>query len=241
MNLVVLPSPAAVAERAHELLWEHYFRAIAERNRFTVALSGGSTPRQLHAILADDPDFDWTRVFITLSDERWVPADDEQSNARMVHETLLQYAPEAEFLPLYHGTSPAEDAERASKAMTKALQKARGLDMLFAGIGADAHTLSLFPGEPYAATWQDRPGVVIDTTAPVNAPDRLSLSVEFALRSQQIIVLATGTEKADALAHAIESPIDPATYPVQALVRAGNAVVTILADTAAAAKLSSAA
>jgi 6-phosphogluconolactonase len=237
MNLVVLPSPAAVAQRAHELLWEHYFRAIADRNRFSVALSGGSTPRALHASLADDPDFDWSRVLVTLSDDRWVPAEDPQSNARMVQETLLAHAPEAEFVPLYRGTSPAEDAVASGKALTKSLGKARGVDVLFAGLGTDAHTLSLFPGEPHIETWHDQSGIVIPTTAPVNAPDRLSLSVEFALRSQHIIVLVAGADKADALKHAVESPIDPGQFPIHALARAGNANVTILADAEAAAKL----
>src|SRR3982074_3086053 len=88
----VLPDPAALAEAAARHVVELSQSAIDARGRFSIALSGGSTPRDLHLRLASPPlvdQIDWSRVHVFFGDERCVPPDDERSNFRMADETLL--------------------------------------------------------------------------------------------------------------------------------------------------------
>src|SRR5262245_46432403 len=92
----VLPDPAALAEAAARLVVEGAHSAIDARGRFSLALSGGSTPRDLHLRLASSPlreQVDWSGVHIFFGDERCVPPDDAQSNYRMADETLLSRVP----------------------------------------------------------------------------------------------------------------------------------------------------
>src|SRR5882762_9421705 len=92
----VLPDPATVAEAAARHVVELSQAAISARGRFSITLSGGSTPRDLHLRLASPPlvdQVDWSRVHVFYGDERCVPPDDERSNARMAEETLLSKVP----------------------------------------------------------------------------------------------------------------------------------------------------
>src|SRR5688572_11246419 len=95
-ELEIVASPEAVAERAAELTKELAARAIAQRGRFVLALSGGSTPKIFHQILSG-PNYleaiDWSKVVIVFSDERAVPPDHKDSNFRMAEETLLSKVP----------------------------------------------------------------------------------------------------------------------------------------------------
>jgi 6-phosphogluconolactonase len=117
--------------------------ALRTRGRALLAVSGGSTPKRFFAELSRAP-INWSAVDITLADERWVPASDERSNARLVREQLLvNAAAVARFLPLQlDGHSPESGADALESQFAPRLP----IDVLILGMGNDGHTASLFPG-----------------------------------------------------------------------------------------------
>jgi 6-phosphogluconolactonase len=127
--------------------------ALAERNEFRVALSGGNTPRPVYSEIARIArDLPWERVLITFSDERCVPPDDEQSNFRMARETLLIPAniPEKSVMRM-RGEIEPQIAAQEYQGNVDVLATQRGEqiyrhDLILLGLGDDGHTASLFPG-----------------------------------------------------------------------------------------------
>ncbi|HET8626616.1 MAG TPA: 6-phosphogluconolactonase, partial [Thermomicrobiales bacterium] len=156
----VSPDPTALAEEAARRFVAAARDATAARGRFTVALSGGSTPRTLFRLLAAPPyrdEVDWARVHVGWGDERCVPPDDERSNYRMARETLLDHVP----IPAGQiHRIPAEwpDHEAAADAYAATLREVFQLpaagdewprfDLLYLGLGPEGHTASLFPDSP---------------------------------------------------------------------------------------------
>src|SRR4051812_16912249 len=150
----VLPSPAALFHAAAEEFVRIGHAAISERGRFTVALSGGSTPRSLYSLLAKDhADFDWNRTFLFFGDERHVPPDHADSNYGMVKESLLSkitipdtnvHRVHAE-LPDASAAAAEYDRQLRTFFECKPGQFPR-FDLILLGLGTDGHTASLFPG-----------------------------------------------------------------------------------------------
>ena len=117
-------------------------QGIAERGTAHLVVSGGSTPIQLFSMLAD-ADIEWGRVVVLLADERWVPVDHEDSNERLVRETLLTgKAKSARFLSLL----PTPDDEITNiEGLSTLLGSLPRFDVVILGMGEDAHTASYFP------------------------------------------------------------------------------------------------
>jgi 6-phosphogluconolactonase len=117
---------------------------IAARGGASLAVSGGSTPKAFFKALSAK-DIDWSKVVITLVDERFVPPENERSNHGLVMAGLLQdKARAAKFVPLYHGVAEAEDA--ALLASHDAARIVQPFDVVVLGMGGDGHTASFFPG-----------------------------------------------------------------------------------------------
>lgn len=117
--------------------------AIEQRGGATLALSGGTTPAAMLRQLSK-ADIDWSKVTITLVDERFVPMDSARSNAKLVRETLLEGAANAaHFMPLYSSAPSAEEAASAANNMVNTLRQP--LDVVVLGMGNDGHTASFFP------------------------------------------------------------------------------------------------
>jgi 6-phosphogluconolactonase len=154
-KLEILADPEALSRRVAEWLVE---AATAHGGVFSIALSGGSTPKRLYEHLAETPyrdQFPWSRAHWFWGDERFVPHDDAQSNYRMVREALLSRAPIPALnihpVPTDGGSPDAAAAiyERELKSFYGAerLDPARPLfDVTLLGLGSDGHTASLFPG-----------------------------------------------------------------------------------------------
>jgi 6-phosphogluconolactonase len=152
MTPEVIHSPSFIDDAAN-LILASARDAIAQRNVFRIALSGGHTPDPIYRRLPQlAPDFPWDKVQITFSDERCVPPDDEQSNYRMVRESLLDQVPIPEGnIFRIQGELPPEEAADAYDALL--CQAAAGFnetrfrhDLILLGCGPDGHTASLFPG-----------------------------------------------------------------------------------------------
>jgi 6-phosphogluconolactonase len=230
----VLESPAAAAAACGGYVLERLAHAVAARGRAALAISGGSSPRPMFEGWARSG-FDWSRVDIFWVDERGVPPDDPQSNYRFARETFLDPAgvPASSIHRIEAELDPQEAAQRYREAVTKVDR----FDVIHLGVGPDAHTASLFPGEPLIA---DRAGDVAAVYVPKFSQWRITLLPARILAARYIVVLAAGADKAGALHQVLEGPEDPLTFPAQILRHAEGEVAWFL-DSAAAGQLSSAA
>lgn len=172
------PSRPALASAFAATIAGRLSAAIASRGVGFIAVSGGSTPALLFAELSKT-DIDWTKVIVTLIDERLVPPDQPRSNARLVSDKLLQGpAASATFVPLYHGTDDGEEA--ASRARAELAKLPWPLDVAILGMGPDGHTASFFP---------DAANVAQLLAA---APAKLVLPVESATAQEHRLTLTLG-------------------------------------------------
>ena len=225
-ELVVVARPAQLAQPVAEWLELEVSRAIAERGRCALALSGGRTPEPAYRELALAATIDWTRVEVFFADERGVPPDHVDSNYRMVHLALLSRVP----LPanqIHRMEAERSDRDTAAQDYEQLLPSA--LDILVLGMGPDGHTASLFPGSGAMDERQRRVLPVIGTKPP---PERMTITPPVIETARKVIVLASGEDKATMVARALEGPLAPKAVPAQ-LARRG----TWFLDHAAAARL----
>ena len=189
---------------------------IAARGRFTVALSGGSTPAALYRLLASSPlahDIDWSRWHVFWGDERCVPPGHPDSNYGMARRTLLDHVPiPPSQVHRMVGEDPAQQAAADyAAALADALAPDGRLDLALLGIGDDGHTASLFPGTA-ALNETERP--VVANWVPHLDTHRITLTLSTLNRARQVAVLATGADKADAARRALDPRPGDATPPI---------------------------
>ena len=242
VEVVVVPDMNALAVAAAGRFATIAEERIAETDRFTVALSGGSTPKALYRLLTQPPyrdGFDWRRVHVFWGDERSVPPDDAESNYRMARETLLVHVP----IPVnqIHRIQSEIDPQEAATRYEEELIGYFGLvpgeppefDLILLGIGADGHTASLFPAT-VALEENDR----LVVANPVDKLDtvRITFTIPVVTEAANVLLLAAGADKADAVQRTLEAPYEPIQTPAQVL-RTAAGKVTWLLDKAAGAKL----
>ena len=217
--------------------------SIAAAGRFSVALSGGSTPRALYGLLAEPPfreAIDWPRVHLFWGDERFVPPDHPDSNYRLARETFISRASipagNVHRIPT-EGRHPEAAATQYEETLHRFFAVPKGgvprFDLVLLGLGADGHTASLFPGSP-ALSESHR--LVVATHVPKLAAWRLTLTPPMLRGARHVVFLVSGSEKAHALQEVLEGPYDPERLPAQ-LVRLEEGDVTWLVDEAAASLL----
>ena len=188
----MLDDPDAVAVQAAKRILQSASRAIARRNLFRIVLTGGHTPEATYGLLVG-ADTDWSRWEIYFGDERCLPADDAERNSIMAARTLLDSVavPAANIHPI-----PAErGAEDAAGEYEPVVKAALPFDLVLLGIGEDGHTASLFPGQQHPAAEL----VHAVHNAPKPPPDRVSLSVRALCEAREVLVLATGAGKRNAI------------------------------------------
>jgi 6-phosphogluconolactonase len=236
----VFPDPAALADSAARQIVERCQAAIDARGGFSIALSGGSTPRDLHLRLASPPlaqQIDWAHVHVWFGDERCVPPDDPQSNYRMANETLLTKVPvPAAQVHRMRGELPPE---QAAAAYERELHEFFGndpprLDVILLGMGDNGHTASLFPG--LTAVHEQQRWVVAEYVAEVGMW-RITLTPAVINLAREVVFLVAGSGKASMLHQVLEGPFVPDDRPSQ-IVRPTPGEVIWLVDAAAAADLS---
>ncbi|MCC6590363.1 MAG: 6-phosphogluconolactonase [Bryobacterales bacterium] len=171
------------------------------------AISGGSSPKPLFALLARSA-VDWREVRLYWVDERCVPADDDQSNYRMAREHLIEPAD----IPAsnVHRVQTELPPEQAAEAYARQLPDR--LDVIHLGMGSDAHTASLFPGDRLI---EDRTRRTAATYVEKFKQWRVTLCPRVILEAGNVVVFAPGGDKADALQHVRHGEIDPLRYPAQ--------------------------
>jgi len=241
-ELVVLPTPAVLADEAARRFADLAQAAIQHNGRFTVALSGGSTPRALHQRLAQPPfssTIDWAKVLVFWGDERFVPPDSEDSCFRMARETLLDFVPipAANIFPVptVGGTPDHAASAYAETLVAQFDSEAPRFDLILLGMGPDGHTASLFPGHPEPSAPSDRLVIAVHN-ALKPPPTRISLTYKVLNAADHVIFLVAGADKASTLRGVLRGPIVIAQLPAQG-VRPEHGELVWLVDQAAAQEL----
>lgn len=204
------PDADTVARRVADRVLDLVAEAQAARGEATVVLTGGSVSRTVHTTLAghaDDDRVDWSRVAFWWGDERYVPSDDPDRNAGQAWEDLLQHLP---LDPTRVHAMPAEDDdfEDADAAAWAHGQDLRAVvpddgpwfDVLLLGIGPDGHCASLFPDRSEVESEAD---VLAVHDSPKPPPTRISLGLSTLRRAAHVLFVATGEEKAGAVARSV--------------------------------------
>jgi 6-phosphogluconolactonase len=224
------PEARAAAEACAAHTVEQIEGALGGRGYATLALSGGTTPKPMFARLAAMK-LPWDRIHVFWVDERAVPPTDAESNYKLAAETLLTPArvPQRNVHRI-HGELPPEAAARA---YAQEMREFFGLDpgempefdVLHRGMGPDAHTASLFPGQPLI---EDREGLASAVYVENKGTWRITLLPGPLLAARSTVMLVAGPDKAQALRSVFHEPYDPVRYPAQLGAREGRPVVWFL-------------
>jgi 6-phosphogluconolactonase len=220
-RVVVVPDPRALARRAAEWLVERTRAAVAARGGCSVALAGGTTPGATYEVLGTSAlaaAVPWGAVDWYFGDERAVPFDHPDSNYRLAAQTLFALRPEA-LERAFRMPADAADAGAAARAYAALLPDP--LDVVVLGIGEDGHTASLFPGSP---ALDEREARVVAVRGPKPPLPRMTITPPVVESARDVLVLAAGEGKAEALARALEGPLDVRACPAQ-LARPGTWIV----------------
>jgi len=183
----VLDTPEAVAEAGAKAI------ALALKNGArTLVLAGGTTPERCYELLAE-MEVVWAKVTILFGDERCVPPDHPDSNYRVAREKLLDKVSPATVHRMPAELGPDEGAKEYAQTIANLVP----LDLVILGVGEDGHTASLFPNHPILKATGLVAGI---KNSPKPPPERVTLTLETIQAAKQVIVLATGKGKAEAVA-----------------------------------------
>lgn len=188
----VCDNAAAVSSAACDFIIAEANKAIADRGRFSIVLTGGRTPKKTYQMLARQQT-DWSKWFVYIGDERCLPADDAERNSVLVEQELLRFAPLpiAQYFPI-----PSElGAQAAAENYAQKIASTLPFDLVLLGIGEDGHIASLFPGHSHPA------GELVHAVhdSPKPPADRVSLSMGTLENSRHILFMVSGEGKAEAV------------------------------------------
>ena len=214
-------------------------QSITAQGRFTVALSGGSSPEKLYSLLASNSyknKVDWSKIFFFLGDERYVPITGAQSNFKMVNKVLfqpLQIKP-SQIFPVDTALSPEDAATDYMRQITKHFAGAAPrFNLVLLGLGDNSHTASLFP---HTTILHEKAA----TVKPVFLSDqhvwRISFTAPLINLANRIAFLVYGDGKAQAVANILQGAHDIKNLPAQ-LIQPADGELKWFLDTAAAAKI----
>ncbi|HIK42569.1 6-phosphogluconolactonase [Thermoleptolyngbya sp. M55_K2018_002] len=219
----VLPDVAGIVNRALALILERAEAAIAQRGTFSIALSGGSTPKPLYEAIAQQP-LPWDKIQVFWGDERYVPPDHPDSNEGMARRAWLDHVPipAANIHPM--DTTPADPtvaADLYEQHLQQVFQLTPGdfpsLDVVLLGIGDDGHTASLFP-HTKALTVGDR----LITVGNKDGQPRITFTAPLINHARCVIFLVAGANKRPALTQIFAPEGDADTYPARLIQPAGE-------------------
>ena len=242
VEIRTLTTPQELFAAAAEVVVGAATDAVAQRGRFTIALSGGSTPKSLFNLLATNARtvLPWERMFFFWGDERHVPTTDPDSNYRMAEETMLSKVP----VPpgnVFRMAAENPDAAAVAEDYEKTLRKFFALepgqvpvfDLILLGMGPDGHTASLFPG---TAGLQEKSRLVIANWVEKMKTSRLTFTLPVLNAARCVTFLVSGTDKAAVLRTVLEGDVPAEQYPAK-LLRPTDGKLIWLVDRAAASEL----
>jgi 6-phosphogluconolactonase len=237
-----LTTPQELFEAAAEEVVRAANQAVAQRGRFTLALSGGSTPKNLYTLLATNArtSLPWDRTYFFWSDERHVPPSDPESNYRMAEEAMLSKVPVAAS-NVFRVPTENPDAADAAEAYEQALRKfftveagqLPRFDLILLGMGPDGHTASLFPE---TAALRERSRLVVANWVEKLKTSRITFTLPLLNAARCVAFLVSGTDKASVLHEVLEGNAPGEQYPAK-LVRPADGKLIWFLDRAAASGL----
>lgn len=238
-DLRILPDSAAIAEAAAQIVTDLAQKAIERQGRFSLALSGGSTPRALYQLLATElyaSQMQWDKVHIFWGDERCVEPDHDDSNYRMAKEVLLDpmsLPPEN-----IHRIKGEIDPQQAASEYETVLHEYFGsdeprFDGLLLGMGDDGHTASLFP---HTTALNETERWVVGNFIASKQVWRITLTATAINAASNVLFLVSGGRKAERLKQVLKASYQPDKLPSQ-LIKPRNGNLIWLVDQAAAAGL----
>ena len=231
MDLRILDNAGLLARAAAEHFLCSSNEAVAKRGSFTVALSGGSTPKRLYQLLAEQfrDQIPWSGIHFYWSDERHVPPSHPESNYRMTNEAMLSRVPvsPANVHRVFSENPAADAAQDYEDTIVKQIGGNPRLDLILLGLGADGHTASIFPGS----------AVLHETKRLVAAPwvekletYRITMTLPLLNNGASVVFLVSGAEKAQIVKEVLEGP---EKYPAQAVKPANGELIWMLDQDAA--------
>lgn len=238
----VFPTPPEVAESAAELFTSSVISAADARGIARVAISGGTTPKAMFALLASEEfakQVPWDKLDLYWVDERCVGPEDADSNYRMTREALLSKVPlPTERIHRMEGELEPEEAAARYEAAIRNGFRLEGaetptFDLVLLGMGDDGHTASLFP---HTEALNDMTHIVVANHVPQKDTWRITLTWPVINQGREVAFLIEGAGKAKVLHEVFQGPYQPETYPSQ-IIRPASGRLTLLLDSAAAAKL----
>lgn len=198
-------------------------KVLATHEHFTLALTGGNTPKNLYKLLASDAyvnKIDWSRAIIFWGDERFVPLADDKNNAKMAFDILLDNVPvrKENVHIMFTENITAEDSAKAYeeilyKYFPVTTEKPNTFDIVLLGMGGDAHTLSLFPGRTEVINEKEK--WCTSFWLEDQNMYRITLTAPVVNKARCVAFLVSGKDKAEALQHVIGSEKDIIKYPSQ--------------------------
>ena len=235
-SIEIFPSDVELIQSAAARFIQLAKRNIASKGKFTVALSGGGTPRPVYAALGEPENscqVEWTKAHLFWGDERPVPPSDPESNFRMVKEVLLDRIeiPEANI----HRVHTEMDVRLAAFQYEEELRQSFNgdwpdFDLVYLGMGDDGHTASLFP---HSAGLNEDHRWFIANYAPGRKSWRLTLTANAINAAKTVLVLVKGKEKAGILKTVLTGPQDHQAYPIQMIKPVTGEMVWLVDEDAA--------
>ncbi|MGO8796168.1 MAG: 6-phosphogluconolactonase [Candidatus Sulfotelmatobacter sp.] len=238
-----LPTPQELFHAAADEVLRATTEAVEQRGRFTIALSGGSTPRTLYTLLAANASntLPWDKMFFFFGDERHVPPNDPESNYRMANESLLSKVP----IPpgnIFRVPTENPDADAVAETYDQTLQKFFNVqpgefprfDLILLGLGGDGHTASLFPE---TKALQEKSRLVVANWVEKLKTHRITFTLPLLNAARTVAFLVSGMDKAAVLHEVLEGNAPGEKYPSR-LVKPTEGKLIWFVDRAAASELS---
>ncbi len=230
----------AVGAAAADTFVHQARKAVAARGAFTVALSGGGTPRHCYELLAQEPrrkQVFWPDVHFFWGDERCVGDEDPRNNARMARQALLSHVPvvQAHIHPIRCNGDVAAEAARYDSLLHSQLrapeildfkeETAPTLDLVFLGLGQNGHTASLLPGSPVLQERHRWAAEVLQVVGTSPEVPRITLTRLILNRARMVVFMAFGREKAAVVRAVVQGPDDGKKLPAQLIQpKSGNLI-----------------
>jgi 6-phosphogluconolactonase len=210
--------------------------AVARRGRFTVALTGGSSPQLLYEILRSDPyrqSVPWKKCYVFWGDERAVPFSDERSNARMGYEKLLNHVPvpAGQIYRMNGEVAPEKAADEYEKMLNRHFgEQEPAFDLILLGMGADGHTASIFPGSDAV---HEKNRLVTTGYNSEQGTHRITFTAPLINKARNIFFGIFGDEKAETLRQVFEGDHNPEQLPVQLIKPVKSEIIWFLDEKSA--------